>query len=254
MANWRRLSAAYAAAGDLRRELQTRMNVAYNLVESGVYDEAEEVLRECTAAAVRLDIPVLIPHAESNLGYCLARQGRFAEAEPLVRRSIESYRGQGELRLVIGGHAHLAQSYLTAGRAADARREIAPMEEPSRGCLTSRPLVLAVAAMADIALGRIEPARRAAAEAHELLEQLGFVEDGEILVRLAWAEALWSSDERPAARSAIAGACGYLARRLAGLERVEWRAAFRTRLWETARIMARAEEWGVAQTAASWAA
>jgi tetratricopeptide (TPR) repeat protein len=254
VANWRSLSAAYAASGDLRRELQTRMNVAYNLIESGVYEEAEEILRECNAAAARLDIPVLIPHAESNLGYCLARQGRFAEAEPLVRRSIESYRGQGELRLVIGGHAHLAQAYLTAGRAADARREIAPIEEPSRGCLTSRPLVLAIAAMADIEVGRIEPARRAAAQAHELLEQLGFVEDGESLVRLAWAEALWWSGERPAARSAIADACGYLARRLAGLDRVEWRAAFRTRLWETARIVARAEEWGVAQTAASWAA
>ncbi len=254
VASWRRLTAAYAAAGDLRREVQSRMNVAYNLIESGIFQEAEEILRDCHATATRLDIPVLVPHAESNLGYCLARQARFAEAEPLVRRSIDGYRAQGELRLVIGGHSHLALAYLAAGRAADARREIDLVEESSRGCLTSRPLVLAVAALADIAVGRIEPARRDAGEAHALLDRLGFVEDGEVLVRLAWAEALWRSGERQAARVAIAEGCGYVARRLAGLERIEWRAAFRTRLWETARILARADEWGVAQPAASWAA
>ncbi|HEU5055511.1 MAG TPA: AAA family ATPase, partial [Kofleriaceae bacterium] len=244
-ATWSRLTAAYAAAGDLRRELQTRMNLAYNLIEVGAYQESEEILRECAAAATRLDIPVLIPQAESNLGYCLARQARFAEAEPLIRRSIEAYRGQGELRLVIGGHAHLAQAYLAAGRAADARREVEAVVEVSRRCLTAHPHVLAAAALADLAVGRVEPARRAAEEAHQLLERLGFLEDGEVLVRLAWAEALWSSGERSAARGAVADGCGTISRRLAGLERVELRAAFRTRVWETARLLARADEWGV---------
>ena len=251
LAAWSRLSAVYAAAGDLRRELQTRGNLAYALVEVGAYEQAEELLRACTAAAYRLDIPVLIPHAESNLAYCLARQGRFGEAEPLMRRSVEIYRLQGELRLMVGAHAHLAHALLTAGRAEDARREIEPVLERSRGCLPGRAQVLAIAAMADLAAGDAEPARRATEEAHRILEQLGFVEDGESLIRLARAEALWRSGDRPAARAAIAEACGYVARRLAALDRAEWRASFRIRVWETSAILARADEWGVPQAAAA---
>jgi hypothetical protein len=82
-----------------------------------------------------------------------------------------------------------------------------------------------------------------ACEAMALLESLGFLEEGETLVRLAHAESLAATGNVAAARTAIATARSKLVARAAKIKDESRRKSFLERVPENARTLALAGAW-----------
>jgi hypothetical protein len=127
------------------------------------------------------------------------------------------------------------------------RGELSAAEDLTRRGLetvqaASRPTLLADLARILLAQGRAHEALIAAREAHDLLETLGGVEEGESLVRLMVAEALLANGERDAARDAIRAARERVLARAEKITDAEWRTSFLENLPENARTLALAGE------------
>ena len=87
------------------------------------------------------------------------------------------------------------------------------------------------------------PLRQHAREAFATMERLGGIEEGEALVRLAYAEALWAGGDREAARRAIEEARARLLARAARLGDEALRGRFLDRVEENARTLALSAAW-----------
>ncbi|HXU81627.1 MAG TPA: hypothetical protein VN914_09530, partial [Polyangia bacterium] len=99
-----------------------------------------------------------------------------------------------------------------------------------------KPAALAALARALLAQNRRDEAVAASSEAHSLLESAGWVEDGEALIRLVYAECLIAAGSKAAAAHVLDKAVHRLDDRAAAIEKPEWRAAF-LRLPEHARTL-----------------
>ncbi|HEX7600392.1 MAG TPA: hypothetical protein VF316_02260, partial [Polyangiaceae bacterium] len=83
----------------------------------------------------------------------------------------------------------------------------------------------------------------AAREAHELLVSLGGIDEGESLVRLVWAEALFADGQETSARAAIADAAHRLEGRAARMTNPAVKEAFLTQIPENAMTLELAAAW-----------
>src|SRR6185369_11447372 len=108
---------------------------------------------------------------------------------------------------------------------------------PLRAC------ALATLAEAWIAEGRAREALDAAREAMDILGSLRGIEEGETLIRLVYAEALFASGDRDAAQAAIMDASGRLFARAEKVTDPALRASFLDRVPENARTIRRARAW-----------
>jgi hypothetical protein len=113
-----------------------------------------------------------------------------------------------------------------------------------------RAYALATLARVRLARGDLPGALRDAGEAHGTLEQLGGTEEGEALIRLAYAEVLFATGDLRAGRAAIDRAAARLRWRAGKLHDPELREGFLRRVPENARTLALAEAWGAARGAA----
>jgi len=99
--------------------------------------------------------------------------------------------------------------------------------------------------------GRAAEALPWARSAAAVLEELGGIEEREILVRLVHAEALAATGDRAAARAAIAAARDRVQAMAGRIREVELRRCFLTNVPENARTLQLATEWlGTAPSAA----
>ena len=218
--------AAFERAGDHRDACAVRSNLSVAFVELGDYAGAEEALRVATAVADRMGLQDVGLTALQNLGHVLAYRMQLAEARRVEQRALEGFRALGDPRMEGVARMYLAEiAFLSGdfdaaeqdGRAAAAALEVAP---PLRSA------ALAVLARALIGLGRVDEALTAAREAHQILESLGGIEEGEAMVRLVHAEALHASGDQAAFAVAILRARERLVARAAQLSDVAWRARF----------------------------
>jgi hypothetical protein len=98
-----------------------------------------------------------------------------------------------------------------------------------------------VLARACAAMGRAEDALQASAEAMDVLEELGGLEEFESLVRLARVEALLAAGDRAGAVAVTAVARARVEERAAVLPEPRWRESFVAQLPENREIMELAE-------------
>jgi hypothetical protein len=91
------------------------------------------------------------------------------------------------------------------------------------------------------ALGRTDEAREHADEAFRLLMELGALDDGDVFVRLVYAEHCLARGDRPAARKAILASRDRLLDRAAKISAPAWRNSFLRRVPENARTLALAD-------------
>jgi eukaryotic-like serine/threonine-protein kinase len=242
--------AAFRAAGDERNVCMMTGIRGFALSELGAFDESEPVLREALAMGTRLGLTMVVAAAQSNLAVVLFRLGRPKEAEALERTAVNLFHAQ-DRRHEGGSRMYLAQMLAALGSPvslAEAEAEVRAAVTLLETAPALRPFALGVLSDVLLRMGRGEEALATAREAMEWLDSGGKLEEGEAIVRLAYARALDAAGDRAAAREVIARARERLLERADGIHRPEWRRTFLENVPEHASTLALAEEWQARDT------
>lgn len=231
-------------SGDLRQACSARANSAYGLLELGVFDEAELLLRRVEQDARRLGLRHVAANAKQNLGLALMRLGRLDEAATCQRACAAAFATQGDRRMEGASRTYLASTLL-------ARGDLERAEEVARHGLSlvedappARPPALAVLARIVLRSGRVDDALALSMRAMADLEAHG-AEEGEALVRLVHAEALAASGNRAEAERAISAACKHLTDVASRIHREDWKTTYFENIEEHAATLALARSWGL---------
>ncbi|WP_437872878.1 serine/threonine-protein kinase [Sorangium sp. So ce363] len=229
--------AAFEQAGDRRSACVIGANLGFIYAELGELGAAESVLRAALEAADRMGLRELETVALHNLGHALGQLGKLDEAQLVERRAVEAFQQRGDLRMEGVARTYLAKIALLSGDAATAEREARAAEAALHVAPRLRAAAVAVRARALLAAGEVAAALGAARAAFGELAALGSLEEGESLVRLAYAEALAASGAHGEAAAVLSEARELLlarARRIADPRRRE---RFLTAVPENARIV-----------------
>ena len=232
------LSAALSAfeqAEDRRNAAMTRCNLGFVLAELGDFEGAEEALRAALITADRMGLHEVAAGARNNLGYALCCRGQLDEARGLLRQSIETFQRQGAPRNEGLARTYLAEVELRAGDALAAEREARAAAEVLAGIPSLHAVASAVLALCLLGRGLPAEALEAASAGHAQLCALGSIEEGEALVRLAYAEALAAAGGEAA--TALAEARDHLLARAARINDPVWRDRFLAGVPENARTL-----------------
>jgi tetratricopeptide (TPR) repeat protein len=237
---------AFERAGDVRNVCFLRGRIGYALLEVGDFDGAERELADVIAVGDRMGLGNVASTARHNLGLVLARKGRVDEGRKVESAAADAFRQSGNRRMEGASLEYLALIELAASNAHAA-------ETAARGALSvasvepALPLnqaeSLAILARALLAQGRNEEALRAAQSGLEGLERLGGIDDGEAIIRLTFAEALWAAGDEEAARTAIAAARTRLEERAVRITDARVRASFLEAVPENQATLRRAADY-----------
>jgi tetratricopeptide (TPR) repeat protein len=247
IAGYRRLKEAAIhdaeRAGDLRAACDHRAGVAYGHLLLGGYAEAEREFRDCLAESRRMGLGTVSAMMENNLGLALARQGKLDEARAVEEEALAAYLVQGDLRMGSACRYYLASFLVQAGELEAAEREA---RDAVAMCEKVPPsLAEALGTLTNVLLARKKnrEALEVAERAHALLTELGSVDEGDIAIRLAYAEALCAVERIEDAKEAIRAARTQLIERAEKIADERWRRSFLDNVPENARTMALANEW-----------
>jgi tetratricopeptide (TPR) repeat protein len=232
---------AATGAGDARTKAEMRCNLAACWADLGQLDQAEASLRQSLAEAERLELTYLHVYTLLNLGSVLTAMGRLDEARRALAVAAEHGRTQGDQRLEGAALLYLSTSSFLAGDLQDAEHRARMASEIVPTPL--QPAALAALARAALAQGRVDEALRHARKAHELLMEIGHVEEYEALVRLVLPEALHAAGLEEDARAALGSARERLLARAEKITNPEWRDSFLTRLHDNARTVRLSTDW-----------
>nr|WP_233561216.1 hypothetical protein [Sorangium cellulosum] len=229
---------AFEQAGDRRNACSVRANLGFLYGELGDFEVAESALRTALAAAQRMGLDDVETAALQNLGYVIAHLGQLEEAKQLEQRAAAAFHQQGDRRMEGVALMYLAQILLRSGDPAGAEREARAAVEALKVAPPLRAAAVAVLSRALLAQGRGEEALPAAREAFAQLEEAGSLEEGESLVRLAYAEALAAAGAAREAAEALAAAREQLLSRAAKISDPTFRERFLTCVPDNARTLA----------------
>jgi tetratricopeptide (TPR) repeat protein len=222
--------------GDARASIEMLTNLGSVLGDLGVLEEAEQRLSSALTTAERMGLHFIVACIQLNLAMVRAHLGRLDDARTAGERAANIARDQRDARIGGCAEVYLSGIALLSSRPLDA-------ESLARSALATladvpplRPAALAALARALLAQGRRDEALSSATEAHGLLESAGWVEDGEALIRLVYAECLIAAGSKTSAAHVLDKATHRLDDRAAAIEKPEWREAF-LRLPEHARTL-----------------
>jgi tetratricopeptide (TPR) repeat protein len=233
----------FGALGDLRRACLYEANVGYANLELGVYDAAEESLRNALAGARRLDLANITSMAAQNLGMALARRGCLDEALNYEHEAVTSFAQQGDRRNEIAARGYLATVLGLRGDLDAAEHEAARAVELATATPPSHAWALAHQAQVLAWAGKTEAALAAATLGMRLLGELGSMEEGESLLRVVHVEALERTGHREEARAALAKAVSSLHARAERVTDPRLRHSLLHEIRENARALELARTW-----------
>ncbi|APR84843.1 Adenylate cyclase [Minicystis rosea] len=193
----------FAAAGDQRNVCLSRITAGFAQTAVGRYEAAARALREALATATRMELPVLAAYAKHTLGFALSEVGALDEAVALETEAIESFTAHGDARLAGGSRVYLGLIHTRRGALAEAEAELHLAVAQLVDVLPVRTYALAARARVRLLAGRAGEALADAEEAFTVLFDLGGIEEGEALVRLAYAEALAATHREREARAVL---------------------------------------------------
>jgi hypothetical protein len=244
----RQASERYARIGDLRLACVCRSNAGFL-----------QLLAGAPAAEVAADLGAAIPTAQSmgldnlemamrqNRGLALLWANSLEEALREQRVALEGFRSQGDRRQEGSSHMYVAWTLQATGDLEAAEQEARLAVDNLDGAPPIRAPALATLARVLLTRGQSAAAYAFAEEAHELLERLHGIEEGEGLVRLVWADALAAVGERERARAAFLDAERMLLQRAARITDESWRRSFLEAIPEHALTLAAAARWRTAE-------
>jgi tetratricopeptide (TPR) repeat protein len=193
--------------------------------------DAERMGLDATAAIARL-----------NLGRTLFRAGRLDEAGYVVKKALSMFEAQKSARLESAAYAYLSQILFASGDL-DGALAAATGAFDAATAPPERAYARAVRAFALLGLERWDEAANEATTAVTILDEMGGIDEGELLIRLAFAKALAATDRKEEAREAIRFAHDRLAARLASIESPDLRASCLERIPEHAEVASLASRW-----------
>jgi serine/threonine protein kinase/tetratricopeptide (TPR) repeat protein len=194
----------FTEVGDLRQACRQHASVGYGQLMLGANAEAEKSLRESIAIATKIGLHQVTAVAQQNLGVALVRLGKIDEARDAERAALAACEAQQNFRHVASARNYLAEIELAAGNAGAAidyaRAAIADdSERPGFHCVYRARI-----ASAHLLAGDTVAALDEATQAMQLMDAHGRPEEGEMIVRLAYARALHASGDIAHARTVIA--------------------------------------------------
>ncbi|WP_433936856.1 serine/threonine-protein kinase PknK [Sorangium cellulosum] len=234
--------AAFERAGDVRRACMARMNLGYWYGQAGQLEEAEAALRQALAESERMELRGTTAYVLQNLGLVLAYRGRLDEARSVEETACAMLERHGDVRMEGCARVYLASILVLAGDPEAAAREARAAEALLDRAPPLRAYAVAVLGRALLHLGRAPDALAAAQRARALLDEVG-VEEGESVVRLVHAEALWACGQSAEAAQAIAAARARLLERAAKIRDAVFRGHFLERAADNARTLELARAW-----------
>jgi len=229
------------ASGELNWVCGARHSLGNLHLELGLFAEGEEIFRELLAQSERF--PARHAMSRSHLALTMSLRGVLREAEAHAREAVEAFCAIGSPRNEAGTRVYLARVLLAAGKLDEAAEEARIASEL---CASERPmLVIALTARAsiDVARERFREALAWAEQALSLADSLAHFEEGEALLRLAYAQALDALGETQRAREAIRSARDRLLARASRIKDVRLRESFLRSVPENARILELEREW-----------
>jgi predicted ATPase len=205
----RQTASAYLRAGDLRNACMTQNNVGYTFIQLGAYAEAAAHLELALHDAVRMGITYAESMLRQNLAIALGHLGQRDRALSMINAAYEEFRRQNDLHMAAVCRIYVSQLVLAIDPALAEREASAALV-----WLTSNPpsraLALASMARARVASGATSSALAPAREAYAILESLGGLDEGEFLIRLAFAEALSAAGRAGESGAVVHVACARL--------------------------------------------
>ena len=234
----------FLAAGDMRESYVEAISVGYGYCTVGMFDDAARVLREVAPIIDRLRLLHLKASVAQNLGVAVALGGARDEGHAILRGGLETCIAIGDPRLEGATRLHLAILAADLGNLDEAEalcRSAVALGQDTPGV---RAPALAELAVVLVARGRGDEALAAATQAHELLVRHVSLEFGDVLVRLAFAEALHATGKFDAARAQIVHARDLLVAQADRIRDPRRRASFLANVPENARTLKLAEDWG----------
>jgi tetratricopeptide (TPR) repeat protein len=230
---------AFEMAGDMRNACAVRTNLGYLYCELGDLQRAEAALRQALVASDRMGLHDLSAAVEQNLGRVVGLGGAFEEGERLERRAMAAFARQGDPRFEGAARWYLAEIMLATGRTTEAEREAGAAAAALAVVAPSlRVAALGTVARARLTRGDAAGALEAAREAHQALEQLGELDEGESMVRLVYVEALAATGARDESRQVLAVAQARLLARAEKIGEPAWRHRFLHDVPVNARLLA----------------
>ncbi len=195
---------AFEEAGDLRGASLARVNTGYGLLMVGDPRGAAEKLRAALAFTEPMGLVSVTAAAQHNLGLALAWQGLLDDAITMERRAVDAGVKLGEKRLEGASRIYLALMLAESGDFAGAEREARTAIDRLSISPPVRLHALGTLAHVLVRAGQNAQALIVAREAMDLLAEIGGVEEGETLTRVAFARALEASGDIGGARREIA--------------------------------------------------
>ncbi|WP_437319131.1 protein kinase domain-containing protein [Sorangium sp. So ce385] len=198
--------AVFERSGDRRNACSLRVNLGAITMELGDCEGAEAALRAALRAAEQMELTDLAAFARSNLGNVMIARGDLDEARRVEAEAIATFQRLGDPRAEGVARAYLAKAALLGGDLAAAEAEARAAAELLQSAPPLRAAAWALSARVLLRKGRADEALALSGEALSLLESLGAVEEGESLIRLVRAEALFASGRRDEGVAALARA------------------------------------------------
>jgi len=236
-------ASAFEKVGSLREAWEHRAAAGYMCLELGALERGEKLLGEIIRTAEEIGLEHLHAVAEHNLGPRLAESGRVEEGLRMAYAALGKFVAHGNERMEGLTHCYLASMRLLEGRLEQAETHarqglVLLAKQPA-----FRAVALATLAQVLLATARIPEAREMAEEALSVRLLVDHMPEGESLVRLTYAEALWADGRADEARVAIREALDNLVERASRISDPRLRASFLNEVKVNVSILERARAW-----------
>jgi tetratricopeptide (TPR) repeat protein len=216
--------------GDVRSEAEALANVGSGYFELGQFEKADEVLSAALATSQRLDLRYLMTYCLGALGGVRFHLGQGEAALALAEEGLEMARAQGDRRIEGQIECLVSVCARMAGRLDEAEQRGRVAARALSDVAPALPAAKASLALALLEQGRTGDALESAQGAWDLLNELGGVEESDMTIRLAYAQALTAVSRADEALAVASDACTRLRERAQAIPNPEWRESFLTRV------------------------
>jgi len=229
---WQRASESFERAGHKRAATEMFGNVGCVLMEVGQLEQAESQMRKLLATAERMGLNHMLGGTYYMLSNILAYKGCTDDARAFAARAIEWCSKSGERHFLTYARLYASVIEHAAGDFAAAEEHARVALEMVQDNSSLRPFARALLARALLGNRDLPGAMALAESAYNELEQLGNVQDGETMIRLAWAESLFAKRDLFAAQTVARKAVKKISALSDSISETGWRESFLTRIPE----------------------
>jgi tetratricopeptide (TPR) repeat protein len=227
----------FEQAGHRKDAAQALGNSGSFLLEAGQLEKAEEKLRQLWTLSERMGLDHMIGGILYLLSNTLAYRGSLDEARSFGLRALAWTLEKNDRHFHNFALLYLSLIEFTAENYAKAKEHAQEATSLLESNPALRPFAMALLARALLMEGRVSDALPLARNAYEQLEAMGSVQDGEAIVRLAFAECLMAMPDLVHTKRVLQAAVDWLSTRANAIGNSDSRESFLNGIPEHRRIL-----------------